>query len=90
MPHRLLVKNCRVDAGVGAYLSAPLKNGGVLRHTPNNLPLLQVTAEQYDDLIATPNTNKADTDVIEARSVGEALSALRVADDQEEDRHPER
>jgi hypothetical protein len=50
----------------------------------------QVTAEQYDKLIATPNMNKADPDVLEARSVGEALSALKVADDQEEDRHPER
>ena len=50
----------------------------------------QVTADKYDELIATPNRNKADPDVIEARSVGEALSALKVADDQEEDRHPER
>lgn len=46
--------------------------------------------DKYDELIATPNRNKAEEDTLEARSVGEALSALNVGEDQEEDRHPER
>lgn len=49
-----------------------------------------MSAEKYDQLIATPNRNRAEDDALEARSVGEALSALNVGEDQEEDRHPER
>lgn len=50
----------------------------------------QVTTDKYDALIGTPNLNKAEPDTLEARSVGQALSALSVGDDQEEDKHPER
>ena len=52
--------------------------------------MMQVTTDKYDELIGTPNLNKAEPDALEARSVGAALSALNVGDDQEEDRHPER
>lgn len=51
---------------------------------------MQVTEESYDRLVASPNLNKADTEVIEARSVGDALSVLNLGDGAEEDRHPEK
>lgn len=52
--------------------------------------LLQLTADRYDELIATPNLNKAEADTVEARSVAAALSVLKVGDEAEEDKHPER
>ena len=52
--------------------------------------LWQVTLDRYDEMIGTPNLNKADADTVEARSVAAALSVLSVGDDADEDRHPER
>ena len=51
---------------------------------------LQVSEESYEQLVDNPNLNKADGEGIEARSVGEAISALNIGDTSEEDRHPER
>ena len=51
---------------------------------------LQVAEDSYEQLIGTPNMNRAEGDGIEARSVGAALSALDLGGDAEEDRHPER
>lgn len=50
---------------------------------------LQVDAGTYESMLARPNTNRSEEDTIEARSVGEALSALEI-DSEEKDAHPER
>lgn len=55
-----------------------------------NFRILQVTEDSYEQLVGNPNLNKADPDGIEARSVGDAISALSIGDATEEDRHPER
>ena len=51
---------------------------------------LQVAEDSYEQLIGTPNLNRAEGEGIEARSVGAALSALDLGGEAEEDRHPER
>ena len=46
-------------------------------------------ADTYEAMLARPNTNRSEPDAVEARSVGEALSALDV-NKEEVDLHPER
>ena len=50
---------------------------------------VQVDADAYEAMLAKPNTNRDESGAIEARSVGEALSALDV-NSEEVDAHPER
>lgn len=51
---------------------------------------MQVSEDAYEQLVAAPNMNRTDPDSVEARSVGEALSALNVSENPDEDRHPEK
>ena len=46
--------------------------------------------DAYESSLAGRNTNKGEENTLDARSVGQALSALELNGDKEVDLHPER